>query len=75
MTKGVNYIKFAYAALYGFESVQVEHIAESIRTCERVTETVINRQASELLDIFEESRPVSEKSVCKIIEFPKARLQ
>ena len=65
---------FAYAALYDCKNVQVEHIAESIRTCERITESVRNRQASTLLAIFEKARPVSLKPVCKIIEFPKTRL-
>ena len=60
---------FAYAAFYEDDVVQIEHITEAIRTCERITESARNRYADELLSKLKEKEGLTKPS-CKIIQFP-----
>lgn len=61
---------FAYAALYESDSVQIEHIAQSIRNCERLNESSRNKYANELINILNNKKDLSSKSLCKVIQFP-----
>ncbi len=60
---------FAFAALYGLNNVRIQHIAEAIKTCEKINESTRNRQANELMAIFNRDQEISESS-CRIIPFP-----
>ncbi len=60
---------FAYAALYDLDKVEVEHVADAIRTCERIYEETRYKRANNLLTAVNEKKENEPVTLRKVIPF------
>ena len=60
---------FAYASLYDVDKIEVEHVADAIRTCERIYEETRYKRANNLLTAVNEKKENEPVTLRKVIPF------
>lgn len=66
---------FAYASLYDFKYLEIEHIAEAIKTSERIDKNIRDTESARLLATFNNHNEIKEKPIQRTIPFPRTGLK